>query len=73
MRFPSISNPVSSNQPEFKWYGITLRTTLSKFKLLFSPAFGLIRLPCPSVRLVDNSRTERVRGLKFGMCTTYTK
>jgi hypothetical protein len=30
---------------------------------LFSPAFGLIRLPCPSVRPVDNSLTERDRGL----------
>jgi hypothetical protein len=42
-------------------------------RLVFSPAFGLIRLPCPSVRLVDNSRTERVSGFTFGMWTNYTK
>jgi hypothetical protein len=40
---------------------------------VFSPAFGLIRLPCLSVRIHDNSRTKWVRGFKFGMCTNCTK
>jgi hypothetical protein len=39
---------------------------------LFSPAFGLIRLPFPSVRTHDNSRTERVRGFKFCVSTNHT-
>jgi hypothetical protein len=38
---------------------------------LFSPAIWLIRLMCLSVRIHDNSRTERATELKFCMNATY--
>jgi hypothetical protein len=46
---------------------------ISAWSRFLAQPFGLIRLPCPSVRIRDNSRTKRDREFKFCMNTTYTK
>jgi hypothetical protein len=46
--------------------------TLKLFPLwVFSPAFGLIRLPCPSVLSCDSKRTDKVSDSKLCRNATY--
>jgi hypothetical protein len=44
---------------------------VSANELLFSPAFGLIRLPCPSVLSRDSKRTDKVSHSKLCRNVTY--